>query len=354
MSLAESMETAAAEALAGMIPAEEPTPVAPVAAEEKVPEVSADAEAPEADAEPEESAEKTDAVPEGYAKVGVVTDKLATEFTIRDAEGEIEVPDVVIEYKANGKVRKDRLDQVVKLAQFGVYNEERERKVAQTETQLRSLSEEKSSLAKTLEEREQQLERILTDDAFLDAVRDAYQRENSPEQRATRAEQEAKALRVEQQYAPVFRAQEEFNDKEVVPALTMIAQALPDVTMEELDQKLEMVALANAEVAPNGNRFIPSSRFDAIRQYLVDDLAVWAQIQQARRSEGRQPSQAATAELDKARVEAQKAKRQVGQATKPMSSANGTVAPKKAKPPANIDEAQAQAENEVLAAMGLR
>lgn len=356
MSLAESLESAAAEALAGMLPPETPTPVAaPVNAPEEVavaPEVEkVDAEAL---AEPEEPAEKTEAIPDGYAKVGVVTDKLATDFTIRDADGEIEVPNVVIEYKANGKVRKDRLDQVVKLAQFGVYNEEREQKVTQAETQLRSLTEEKAALAKTLEEREAQFERILTDENFLEAVREAYQRENSPEQRASRAELEAQQLRVEREYAPRFAEQERFNDQEVIPALNMIVQALPEVTMQELEQKLEMVAIANAEVAPNGDRYIPASRFDAIRQYLVDDLAMWAQIQNARRSEGRQPSQAATLELDKARIEAQKAKRQVGQATKPMSSANGAVAPKKAKPPANIDEAQEQAEREVLSAMGLR
>lgn len=359
MSLAESMEAAAADVLAGMLPPEPPTPVAAPTdtPEEEVPAVEAEAPdgEPEAEeADPEESAEKTEAVPEGYAKVGVIADKLATEFVIRDAEGEIAVPDVVIEYKANGKVRKDRLDQVVKLAQFGVYNEERERKVAQTETQLRSLTDERATLAKTLEEREAQLERILTDDNFFEAVREAYQRENSPEQRATRAEQEAQQLREAQKYAPMFAEQEQFNDREVVPALNMIAQALPDVTVEELESKLAMVVLANAEMAPTGDRFIPSSRFDAIRQYIVEDLAMWAQMQQARRSEGRQPVQAAPSELDKARIEAQKAKRQVGQATKPMSSANGKVAPKKAKAPANVDEAQAQAENEVLASLGLR
>ena len=354
MSLAESMESAAAEAIKGLVPSDAPTPVEETADETAlvVPEVN-EPEPEGEDATPEEDAEKTEAIPEGYAKVGTITDKLATDFVIRDAEGEIAVPDVVIEYKANGKMRKDRLDQVVKMAQMGAYNEERERKVAQTETQLRSLSDEKATLSKTLEEREAQLERILTDDNFLDAVREAYQRENSPEQRATRAENEAKQLREAQKYAPMFAEQEKFNDSEVVPALTMIAQALPDVTMEELENKLAMVALANAETAPNGDRFIPSSRFDAIRQYIVDDLAMWAQMQQARRSEGRQPVQAAPSELDKARIEAQKAKRQVGQATKPMSSANAKVAPKKAKAPANIDEAQAQAENAVLASLGL-
>lgn len=367
MSLAESLESAAAEALAGILPVEAPTPVeaeapaveapeveveAPADAPEGTPEVEAEAE-PEAEpaAEPEPEAKEQD----GYVKVPVVSDKLATEFTIRDAEGEIEVPDVIIEYKANGKVRKDRLDQVVKLAQFGVYNEERERKVAEAEHTATALSAEKQALTKTLEEREAQLERILTDDDFLAAVREAYERENSPEQRVVRAEKEAKELRVEREYAPVFAAQESFNESEVVPALEMMVRALPTISMEELEGKLQMAANANAETAPTGTRYIPASRFDAIRQYIVEDLAIWAQMQHARRSESRPSPAVATAptELDKARIEAQKAKRVVGQATKPMNSANGKVAPKKAKPPANINEAQEQAENAVLAALGL-
>ena len=344
--LAPQLKTPRAEPLEAPAPPDTP-PEAP--ADEAEVEV-------EGEADPEVEVEKTETVPEGYVKVLSVADKLATEFTLRDAEGEVEVPDLIVEYKANGKVRKDRLDQVVKMAQFGVYNEERERKVAESERSVEALTTEKQSLAKTLEDREAQLERILTDDDFLMAVREAYERENSPEQRVVRAEQEAKELRIEREYAPVFAAQETFNDTEVVPALEMIVQALPSVSIEELEEKLQMAAHANAETAPTGTRYIPSSRFDAIRKYIVEDLSIWAQMQHARRSESRPSPQAATAttELDKARVEAQKAKRVVGQATKPMASANGKVAPKKAKAPANIDEAQEQAENEVLAAMGLR
>ena len=366
MSLAESMESAAAEVLKAALP-EEPTPVAvPETPAEEVPTeaptdvptevVAEDAEAPAEQPAEEPAEEPAVALPEGYVAVPVVEDKLATEFTLRDAEGEVEVPALIVEYKANGKVRKDRLDQVVKLAQFGVYNAEREAKVQETEKMAQSLTEEKTRLAKVLEEREAQLERILTDDDFLLAVRDAYEKQNSPEARAQRAEEEARTLRVEREFAPVMAQNEQFNTAEVVPALETIVQALPSVTMEELEERLHMAALANAEVAPTGQRYIPPSRFEAIRKYIVEDLAVWAQIQHARRSESTRPSPevaTAKAEADKARIEAQKAKRLVGQATKPIGSTNGKVQPRKAKAPATIDEAQAQAEREVLASLGL-
>lgn len=359
MSLAESMESAAAEALKATLPEAAPdvpeetenTATTEVATEEPTEDVE---ETPVAEAEAEPEQEQPDA--DGYVKVPVVADKLATEFTIRDAEGEIEVPDVIIEYKANGKVRKDRLDQVVKLAQFGVYNEERERKVQETERKAVELAQAKAESEKVLSEREAQLERILQDENFYLAVREAYERENSPEQRAKRAEEEAKALRAEREYAPVIQQFEQFNDGEVVPALEMIAQNLPSVSMEELEEKLGMAALAHADTAPTGTRFIHPSRFDAIRKYIVEDLAIWAQVQHARRSESRQSPELATAkaETDKARIEAQKAKRLVGQATKPVGSTGGKAAPKKAKAPATIDEAMAQAEAEILASVGVR
>lgn len=362
MSLAESMESAAAEALK-FVALEEPTPVAEPKTPEVAPDVPAEAVADaEADVSEDAPAEDTPVesdevvLPDGYVAVPVVSDKLATDFVLRDAEGEVEVPELIVEYKANGKVRKDRLDQVVKLAQFGVYNAEREAKVQENERAVQSLTGETERLAKVLEEREAQLERILTDEEFLYAVRDAYEKQNSPEARAVRAEQEASNLRMEREFAPVLAQNEQFNDAEVVPALETIMQALPSVTMEELEDRLQMVALANAEVAPTGQRYIPTSRFDAIRKYIVEDLAIWAQIQHARRSESLRPSPelaTAKAETDKARIEAQKAKRLVGQATKPIGSANGKVQPKKAKAPATVDEAQAQAEREVLAAFGL-
>ena len=69
------------------------------------------------DTETETEEPEVEAASEEYVNVPVLDDELATNFTLFDAEGELEIPDVIVEYKANGKVRKDRLDKVVKLAQ---------------------------------------------------------------------------------------------------------------------------------------------------------------------------------------------------------------------------------------------
>jgi hypothetical protein len=303
------------------------------------------------EAEEAGEAEEADApldMPEGYVAVRTVTDDLATEFTLRDAEGEVEVPELMVEYKANGKMRTDRLDQVVKLAQWGVYNQEREQKVQQVEQVAQQVYQEREELAALLSEREAQIEKLLMDDDFLLAVRDAYGEQNSPESRAARAEQEVQDIRVQQQMSAIAEKGQVFYEAEVMPALNMIAGALPSISIDELAEKFQMAMYAHVERAPNGEAYVPASRYDAIRQYILDDLAVWAQGQHGRRSRTttsapKQETQKALAERDKARVEAQKAKRAVGQKTLPV----GSVGKPSGKPKANagntVDDAVASA-----------
>ena len=93
-------------------------------------------EAPETVPSPDEGPE-TVAMPEGWVPVPKVEGReLATQFTLRDKDGELEVPDLIIEFNANGKTRREPLDKVVRMAQFGVYNEEREQTVQQTKREM--------------------------------------------------------------------------------------------------------------------------------------------------------------------------------------------------------------------------
>ncbi len=356
------------QALTDAVEAAMPVPT-PVAAEpepqepaepQDAQEVTADAsdvtsdeateEAPETEAEASDDAV---AMPEGYVAVPVVTDKLATDFTLSDAEGEVEIPALMVEYKANGKVRKDRLDQVVKLAQFGVYNEEREQKVRQVEQQTVQLQQERDELARLIDEREAQLERILSDEDFFLTVRDAYAAENSPEKRAERAEREVQQIKMQSQLADISRQGQVFYEGEVRPALDLIAQALPTVSPAELEERMAYAMQLHAQVGPNGQPYLPASQFDAARQYIVNDLAMWAQMMHARRSEPATSPQLeqAQAAVAKAQVEAQKAKRAVGQATKPVGRASSAPAKPKVTKPATIDDAVDSAMSEILSSL---
>lgn len=312
------------------------TTEAPVDAEDDQPEAADEEEAPEA--------EPVD-LPDGMVAVPLVTDNLATEFKLLDKDGELEVPDVIIEYKANGKVRQDRLDQVVKLAQWGVYNQEREQKL-QTEVQQQI-----EQYQQLVAEREAQMERLLNDEDYRDRVYEAYLAETSPERRAERAEQAVENLRIQHQLETISSSGEQFYENEVVPALQMITKALPTVSEDELNTKLEMAIQAHAERAPNGVPYVPPSRYDAIRKYILEDLALWAQAAHGRRAQPVKPSKADT-ELERARIEAQKAKRVVGQKLKPVGVAGASAdRPKAAAKPATLDDAVDSALQSVLSSI---
>jgi len=333
-------------------PAPEPEVEAPEA--EDTPDTVAE-ETPETEVEAEaESDVEAPELPEGYVAVPVVDDQLATEFVLKDTEGEVEIPALIVEYKANGKVRQDRLDQVVKLAQFGVYNEAREQQFKQIEQDALEINQEREEYARLLEEREAQLERLLQDENFFLSVREAYEAENSPERRAERAENEIQRVRVEAQMAQIQEKGQQFYESEVRPALDLIAQTLPNITPGELEERMAYAMQLHAQMGPNGQPYLPASQYEAARQYIVNDLATWAQITHARRSDAATPSQVVEAQQAavKAQVEAQKAKRALGKATQPVGRA---ATPNQGKPkatkPKTLDDALDSAMSEIMSSI---
>jgi len=296
-----------------------PDPDTPEAADDAAPEADvADAPAPAPDAG-EASGDDAGAeapsdapveLPDGYVAVPTVAEGLATEFN----------------------------------------NQEREQKLQQ-ETQGKV-----EEALQALKEREAQMERLLTDEDFLYAVREAYAAENTPEKRVERVEAEKAAMRVEYELQSISQAGEQFYQAEVAPALQLIQQALPTLSAEELESKLQMALQAHVEVAPNGVAYVPPSRYDAIRQYIVEDLALWAQAAHTRRHQPvaqRSAEQAkAAAELERAQVEAQKAKRMVGQKLKPVGQPGATAdRPAKAKTIVSVDDAVESALSSVLSSI---
>jgi len=301
----------------------------------------------------EPEAKEEPVLPEGLVAVSSLAEPI-TNFSVMDEAGEIEIPNLMIEYKANGQVRKDRLDQVVKLAQWGVYNQDRDLKTKQIEQESQTYLQAVQEFEALVAERESQIERLLQDDDFLYTVREAYERENSPEKRAERAERNFEDFKVQKEMESISSTGETFWKSELEPALDMIAKALPSVTFDELAERFTYAMQAHMERAPNGQPYIPMSRYEQVRKYLVDDLAIWAQIQNARRTQPTTKTQAkpakASDELSRARIQAQKAKRQVGQATRPVGRVGQITTAPQQKKPSTLDEALESAMSNVLSA----
>lgn len=372
--IADAVSASLATPLAEKQEEEKPVPPAPAGETEQpvveatdLEEIPGD-EPPAGDTEPE-GEPKVEAKPDADAPVAIkpIADKLATEFTISTEDGEIEVPDVIIEYKANGKARKDRIDQVVKLAQFGTYNQE---KLAEAERVAVAAQDETTQLRQVLDQREAQLERLLQDEEYLAAVREAYDRENSPERRAARAEEQVQDLRVQSQMAEIASQGQAFYRDEVVPALRMIQESLPTVEVGEMEERVAYAMALHAAQAPNGQKYLPASQFPKLRDYLVKDLVFWAQMQHAMRTEGGSGTASAPAapkavpaapkatpstEVARAQAEAQRAKQQLARATRPLGrtpegkSAEGKPAP--SKPITTVDDAVAAATAAVMSSI---
>ena len=321
-----------------------------VAESEEEVEVSEETEAEDEEIEASETEDTETVEPEvetaseEYVNVPVLNDELATNFTLFDAEGELEIPDVIVEYKANGKIRKDRLDKVVKLAQQR-FSPDPE---AQEKTNL--VIQQRDQLEQQLIEREDQLVRLLQEDDYYYNAREAFSKENSPELRAERAEQKVRDMQIAQEMSKIENEGGKFWEAELEPAIGMLSDALPTVSSDELAQKCVQGIQQYMELAPNGQPYVPSHKFDAVREYILEDLAYWAQLQHSKRSEstGTAKDAAALKKLEKARVEAQKAKRLVGQKTKPVGRAGKTRSPKKQRRAATVDDALDSALDSVL------
>lgn len=323
-----------------------------VEAQDEDVEVEASDEEESDDETEEEEAPKSN-LPEGYVDVPSIEEGLATEFALLDEEGEVEIPALKVRYKANGQMREDRLDQVVKLAQWGVYNSAKDSEFKQTQEEYLAAKSEAQEYSRILEEREQQIRKLLEDDDYFYRVRERYEAENSPEMRARRAEEELRSYRTQQEMKYIEDRGSQFFQSEVEPAIKMIADALPTVTQDELAQRMVSAIQAHARQAPNGNMYIPEESYDAVRNYIVEDLAFWAQMQHSRRggSATNSEMEKAQKDLERARVEAQKAKRAVGKKTRPVGKAQAEKNGKKSKPINTVDDALSSAMDSILSSI---
>lgn len=315
----------------------------PTATGEEKPEVTDDASKTTDD-----SKEDAPALPEGFAAVTPIEGDLVAEFTVRDSTGELEVPNITIEYKANGRIRKDRLDQVVKMAQMGVHNVEREQRLQQQEQVLASRVEQ---VQQALEQREAQLEVLLSDPEVYEAARARFAEANAPEQKMARMERQMREREAQLAHQQDAAEGQRFISQEVLPALQTIAAACPEVTVEELSREL---GLTFAKLAKNGR--VSPRDYPLIRQYIVHELTDWAEDTHAKRYDRIQAAtRVANDEKVKATAKVQQTKNQMARAVKPVGrgGAPATGASGKSGGAVSVGDAAEDAVQSALRSMNL-
>lgn len=269
------------------------------------------------------------ALPEGMAAVKKIEGReLVAQFKVLDTDGELEVPDITLEFEANGKTRREPIDKVVKLAQMGVYNHEREQRLVQTQQEVQQIKEQYTQVEARARALEQERERFLSDPDYLVQALTQYEQQNTPEARLTRDREQLEQQRAELEFQRINEQGEAFFTRELVPAIETITQALSTVGAEEIGARLVLVQERYKVHTPMGS-YIPPSAYPQVKQALIADILPWAQqLHESRDSErklaidaAKQEAEAAKAKAKEAQVTAQKKTNLIGRTVKPGSRA---------------------------------
>lgn len=305
----------------------------------------------ETEAEP-----NVEALPDGMVRVGTIPSE-GLAFKVLDGEGELEVPDMKVQYTANGKVRVDDLPQLVKMAQWGAYNVEKDQRAQQSALEAKSVAERNIQLESALKQASEERDWMLSKDENYLAARERYDALNTPEARLQRQADQLEQQQEEMQYREVAQqGQRMFND-ELVPAIQAISNTLPYVTQDELGAKM-LMAIEPFRVHTRFGSIVPPRAHEAVKQMLVNEIVPWAAELQRERTarfgtataEATQKVKAAEQKADKATIETQKAKNLVSRATKPIGKSQRET--KAVKPIVSVQDGMESSVASALAEMG--
>lgn len=243
------------------------------------------------------------------AAAGAPAKALATQFTVFDEAGdELEIPNLKIKFKADGTERDLPLDRVVKLAQVGYYNEQRQAELREFREQMPQIESTIANLQAEIELYRNGWQRVLSgDEAYLAQEQEAYLKATSPEARAERLEAENRALRSGQSTSQVGQQAARFVET-LVPKFEQFATAAPEVSFEEIVGRFNLLT---APFMVRGQ--IPPARFKEVERVIDSELRPWIETQNEKRT-----AKTRTAEL--ATAAAAQAKRQTARATMPQGT----------------------------------
>lgn len=320
----------------GFVPAEEN--IVQIALKEALGELPA-TPATEPEVEQDDKGEPEPQKDEPKEKEGKEGKEAAAPFTVFGEDGKTAIvpPKMLVEFKANGKVRQEPLDRVVQFAQFGVYNHEREQNLARAQEEM---VEEVQGVYAELDQREAAIERLLTDKEYFDAVQAKYLQEKSPEREASRAKAEAEQLRAQMQQTASAEQGQKFFAEVVFPTIEAIMRENPE--LDDPEEVAARLALMLEPMRENGK--IPLKRHREIEAILASDLRDWAKATNDRRAQ----------RTAKAQVHEQRAKNALGAVAAPTSIGAAPAPRRERTGPVTIEEVDQDIMQETIRSMRTR
>ena len=261
-------------------------------------------------------------------------------LTVQVAGAEVKgLPDMTITYTTpGGKTRTDPLDKVVRLAADGIYSEQREQRFRSIEQQALQAQQELESYKQELAQQNAYLEQLMADENRYLNEKDVWDRMNTPEMRLQREREQLEAQRQQMELQRIASTGEQYFTQTLTPALDLIASAVPTVEPEELVAKVTLYV----KQLEGRKGYLTPDQYEYVNQFLVEEVAPWAQSLNESRQEkwGKRsaPAAVATPAPDKAAaVQTQKAKATVAKAMKPAGR-GAAPAPKSRPAPTNVDD----------------
>lgn len=240
--------------------------------------------------------------PEGTAPQPEAERQLAAQFAIFDPEGELEIPDLFVSFKGNNKdYEKVPLDKVVRLAQMGVYQHDREQQLTQREQQAQQVHAVNQQLAAKVQQLEGYYDRVFRDPSFYEEAQQLYLRQHTPEQRAARAEASERHAREQLQRDHEERFAATFVRDHLSPALAQLVQTNPLVSNQEVFGQFSYLT---APLLDRGR--VPAGRLNVVAQLVQSELVPWVERLQATRAA---EQQAQVTQVEQAKQQATLAKR---------------------------------------------
>lgn len=328
--------------------------------EEDAVNASLGVEAPAGETATDEATDTTDgetaAVP--APALPLLTREPLTKFTVVAGETPVEgIPDLTITFPHNGKDRTEPLDKVVRLAIDGIYSEAREQKYRAVETEAQTARQQLAEYERAMNDAQAYVDSLLADEGRYLAEKDAWDRQNTPEVRAQRLQEQLVSERQQRQLEVIAAQGERYVNETLTPALDQIAAAFPFVSVEELVAKTSF----KVRDLQGTNPAILPQQYGEMNQFILDDLAVWARQLHEHRASRFTPKEVAAAatksatdakaEAAKAVAKSQQTKSQVAKALKPVSGASISAPPKARPAPTNVDDAMEAATMDAVAAV---
>jgi hypothetical protein len=235
--------------------------------------------------------------------------KLATEFGVFDKEGELEIPDLTIKFKANGQEREAPLDKIVRWAQIGVSRDEREPELLGLRQQTAELRQQAEEYYAAIQQYESYLPHLFENPDFYEHARTAWAEQNSPAMRAARAERELGEQREQLRLQHEDQQIAGFVNTTLTPKIEQFTKENPSVSFEEI---MGRFSILTAPYLVRGR--IPLQALPQVDHLVSTELADWVLHQQETRS---METQKQDAKVTAAKTQTTLAKRQVARRTAP-------------------------------------